>query len=133
MPLFYFNLVSPDGYEIDEIGCEFPSVEQAYLEAHAAAIEMSAELMRDRRDPTRYQFEIVDNQHRFLIDLPFSEVIRPRAVSAGHAEIHSKILVALRRGCKLRGEIQSELERSKSAVAEARATLARSRAGSAIG
>jgi hypothetical protein len=127
MALFFFNLVSPDGYEVDEIGCEFPSVEQAYLEAHAAAIEMSVEMMRDRRDPTRYQFEIVDDQRRFLIDLPFSEVIRPRAVSASHAEIRPKILNAIRRGNELRWEIQAELDKSRSALTACRATLVRSR------
>jgi hypothetical protein len=133
MALFYFNLVSPDGYEVDEIGSEFSSVEQAFLEAHAAAVEMSAEMMRDRRDPTRCQFEIVDSQHRFLIDLPFSEVIRPRVVSAAHAETRSKIQVALRHGCRLRGEIKTELESSKSALAACRTTLARSRSGQAQG
>jgi len=71
MALFFFNFVSPEGYEVDEIGCEFPDVERAYLEAHEAAVEMIAAMMRDHREPTRYQFEIVDDQRRFLMDLPF--------------------------------------------------------------
>jgi len=128
MALFYFNFMSPEGYEIDEVGCEFPDVENAYLEAHRAAVEIIAGIIRDRGDPLLCQFEIVDSQRRFLMDLPFSELIRPRAISTNDATIHSKICGAIQRNHKLRREIQDELDNSRIAVTASLAAVARSRA-----
>jgi hypothetical protein len=127
MALFYFNFVSPDGYEVDEIGCEFSDVETAFLQARAAAVEMCVDIMRDRHDPMRYQFEIFDCQRRFLIELPFSEVIRPKAVSNEHARIRPQLLGEIRRASKLRLEMRDALEKTRAALNQTRATLARSR------
>lgn len=58
MSQFFFHLVSPAGYDVDDVGSEFPTLELAYLDAHAAASEMCVEIIRDHGDPMRYQFEI---------------------------------------------------------------------------
>src|SRR5689334_8335412 len=90
MALFFFNLVCPRGYEVDDIGSQFPNVEAAYLEARAAAIEMCIEIMREGDDPGRYQFEIVDHQRHFVMECPFSEVVRPSGFRA-KASIHIRL------------------------------------------
>lgn len=127
MAQFFFNLVSPGRFETDEIGCELPDIEAAYLEGRMAAVEISAEMLRNHCDPTRHQFEIVDDQGRFLMELPFSEVLWPRATAASHAEIRPKLRAAIQRGQKLRGEIREELKKSRTALAASRAVMARSR------
>jgi hypothetical protein len=126
MALFFFHLVSPNGYEVDEIGSEFPSMEMAYLEGHAAAAEMCTDIMRERQDPTRYQFEIFDDRGRFLIELLFSDIIRPNPVSAGRARIRPQLRAEIRRAGRLHDELRDELQRTRAALAECRATLARS-------
>ncbi len=127
MALFFFNLVSPGGFEVDEIGSELPNVEAAYLEARAAAVEISADMMHNNRDPSGYQFEIVDTERRFLMDFPFSELLRPRATSTLHSQIVPKVRAAITRGQRLRSEIQNELKNSKHALIASRAAMARSR------
>jgi hypothetical protein len=127
MALFYFHLVSPNGYEVDEIGCEFSDVETAYLQARAAAVEMCVDIMRERHDPLHYQFEIFDCERRFLIELPFSEVIRPKAISLEHARIRPTLLGEIRRAEKLHLEVRDELTRLRAILDQSVATLARSR------
>lgn len=104
-----------------------PNVEAAYLEARTAAIEMIAEMMRERIDPLRFQFEIFDVDDRFLIELPFAEVVRsrPRAIRPPSAD---SILACIHRGRTLKADLRSELERARSLLASSRAILARSRA-----
>lgn len=118
MALFFFNLVSPKGYEIDEVGSEFPNVESAYLEARAAAIEMCPDIMRDRFDPTRYQFEIVDDCRRFLMEFPFSEILRPRGVSPGLAQIRPRLQAEIEKARKLCGELRDEIQKSHVTLAQ---------------
>lgn len=125
MPRFLFHLISPGAYDVDDIGCEFPNVEAAYLDAYAAAIEIIGEMLSDRRDPSRFQFEIFDEENRFMIELPFSEVLRPQALGTGHLKIQQDLQCQLRRGRKLRAEIRTELANSRAALESSRKILAR--------
>src|SRR5262245_60527641 len=80
MPLFFFNLCTPDGVERDEEGIELPDIETAYLEAFQTAVEMWTEAIRHRRDASQECFEITDASGQVLMTIPFIEVIEKRMV-----------------------------------------------------
>jgi hypothetical protein len=119
-----FRLVSPGEHSADEIGADFPDVDAAYLDAHKAALDMTCDLLRQRCDPRRYQFEIADCDGRFLMDLPFSEVM-PR--TQPRMQIHRKLQERIARCRKLRTDLATECRKTRSTLALAQATLARSR------
>ena len=75
MPQFFFHFSDAGEIENDEIGVEFDSVEQAYLEAVATARSLWPELLSARRDPSRCAFEITNAEGAVLFHLPFSELL----------------------------------------------------------
>ena len=74
---FFFALSGAGDSSRDEIGAEFESLDEAYLEACRAALEISFEMLRERNDPSSLKFEITDSQGVILTDLPFAEVLKP--------------------------------------------------------
>jgi hypothetical protein len=128
MPRFFFHLASPGEYALDDIGADFPDVESAYLDCHQAALEIAFEMLRDHRDPTHYQFDIMDNLGRFLLDVPFSEVMRPRPAPAHYSAILSKVRESLRRNRILQQEIRDEFAQTRLMLESARALVKKSRA-----
>jgi hypothetical protein len=128
MPRFFFHLSSPETRSMDDVGGEFADVENAYLEAHRAALEIAFEMLRDHRDPNRFQFDIVDEQGRFLLDVPFSEVMRPRSRAICHSVILGKLRKNLRRSKELQLEIRNEFAQTQVVLESARATMKKSRA-----
>jgi hypothetical protein len=133
MPRFFFHLVSTDGYSVDDIGGEFPSVEAAYMDAWQAALEMGCEMLRERRDPWHQQFEIVDEHGRFLMEVPFSEVMRPKGLTGRPRIGSAELLQCVSRSRELRAEIKVELSAIKTVLETTRAALARSRAQTYLG
>jgi hypothetical protein len=123
MAKFYFNFRQGASYQVDDTGCEFGSVEEAYLGAFASAQDMWRELMIQRQDPTLCAFEVMDEQGRDLFVLPFSEVLdvcrgrtpRPFAGSTMPSDMH--------RALENRRTAQRVLNEVTSAVTETRATL----------
>jgi hypothetical protein len=75
MPRFYFHFKRGEEVELDAEGLDFPSMEEAYLEAFRAAVELWGELLAKRQDPTTMAFEICDSAGNHLLTLPFSEVL----------------------------------------------------------
>lgn len=75
MSRFYFNFRQGASFSVDDEGCEFPSVEEAYLGAVAAAQDMWRELLIRREDPFACAFEVTDIKGRELFTLPFSELL----------------------------------------------------------
>jgi hypothetical protein len=128
MARFFFHLVSPGSYCVDEIGGEFADVETAYLDACQAALEMGCEMLKERRDPTRHQFEITDEQGRFLIDVPFSEVMRPAGRPADRVSVRSQLRQRMQRSRDLRADIKAEFSKTRLVLETAHATLERARA-----
>src|SRR6185503_6678987 len=112
MPRFFFHLVSPGSYDVDQEGSEFCSVESAFLDAREAAIDMAAEMLKDRIDPSRHQFEIVDAEGRFLIELPFSEVLRPRTKPPNRHAARQVLDAEILRGQRLKAEMQAEIAKT---------------------
>jgi len=81
MSRFFFDLGSADGVHADDLGVEFANAEEAYLGACAAAIEISAEVQRQRTDPSFWWFEIRDSERRLVMEVPFREALRPDPAS----------------------------------------------------
>jgi hypothetical protein len=77
MPLYFFHLSTPGAYSHDDLGIEYADVETAYLGAYQAALDIGLELLRERTDPSRHVFEIMDQDGQMLFELPFSEVLHP--------------------------------------------------------
>ena len=126
MPHYYFHLASPDDFSRDEIGSDFPDIESAYLGACQAALDMSVEMLRQRRDPSRQRFEISNDEGASLFDLPFSEVLQPNA----HSEPPDKLIRSLQRhhdrAQQTRFELRDEFEQTRSLLRSTRALLAQS-------
>ena len=75
MPRFYFHLRNETGLSRDTNGVEFPSLNEAYLDAFRAATDLWRELLLARRDPRVHAFEIADASGETLLVLPFVEVL----------------------------------------------------------
>jgi hypothetical protein len=127
MPRFFFHLVSPGNYSVDEVGGEFCDVETAYLDAWQAALEMSFEMLKSRTDPSRHQFEIVDEEGRFLLEIPFSDVVRPAGRPLHNDGLHTQLRQHLRRNRDLRADLQAEFCKTRQVLETAHATLERAR------
>jgi hypothetical protein len=57
MPRFFFHIRDSDSFEIDPEGVEFDSVEDAIVDAKAAAREMMAEMLRTGQPLDGQRFE----------------------------------------------------------------------------
>ena len=126
MSRFYFDLHTPSGPELDDIGSPFETLEAAYLDACQAALEISIELLRKREDPSRYRFEIRADDKRLILDLPFSEVLqpRPRPVLAPLG-FSQTVQGSLRRARELQAEVNAGLIEARQSLEAVRATLRR--------
>lgn len=110
MPRFYFDLATSERFERDTVGASFATVEKAYLDACRAVIDISGELLRERKDPSRYQFEIRDTGGQVVWELPFSEVLQPgRTVRLRQIEAYDRLRQTLDRNRKLRSELTDML------------------------
>jgi hypothetical protein len=128
MALFFFHLVSPGSYCADEIGGEFPTVEAAYLDAWEAALEMGCEMLKERRDPCRHQFEITDDQGCFLLEVPFSEAMRPSGQKIRQPDIYGELRRQMQKSRDLGADIKAEFANTRLVLEITRAALARARA-----
>lgn len=77
MPTFFVHF--NDGRQTfpSELGLEFDSLEQAYLSAHASIPDMARDLLIKRQDPFVASFIIADTKGRYLMTVPFTEVLSP--------------------------------------------------------
>ena len=76
MPMFFFHLRAPGTFERDEEGLQCPDFETAYLEAYRAIPDLTAEFIRQGRDPMDLAFEITDADDQLLFEMPFTELVR---------------------------------------------------------
>jgi hypothetical protein len=75
MARFFFHFRQSGILSIDEEGCDFPTVEDAYLSAFDAALDMWRELMAKRHDPRLCAFEVRDGTGTDIFVLPFVELL----------------------------------------------------------
>jgi len=72
---FFFHFCDGETSTRDELGLDFASVEEAYMEAISAARAMWPELLADRRDPRGCAFEIANGRGQVLFRLEFIELL----------------------------------------------------------
>jgi len=130
MPLFFFDFSSGGTVVADDIGTEFPSLEEAYLDACQSALEMSFEKLRIRNDPNLDSVEILDARRQLLMEVPFSDVLRPKpsrcpGTQDQCAEIVSSYQEKLMRGKRLKAEIGEELTKMQATFGAIRGNLDR--------
>ena len=127
MSLFYFHLVTAAARSEDIEGIDFPTLEVAYLDACKAALEISFEALRRRQDPSGYRFEVCDENRRLVLDLPFSEVLKPGGFNraAPLEPLYARIQERLLRGRELKAEIAAGLVQARRSMETAKATLRR--------
>ena len=76
MQRFYLNLPRGEtSVAPDDDGAEFASIEEAYLESFKGAQELWPELLRNRRDPRQYAYDITDSDGAVLMELPLAEIV----------------------------------------------------------
>jgi hypothetical protein len=129
MPRFFFHFRSQDDVSRDEVGTVFPSLEAAYLDGCQSALEMSIDKLRARDDPTNDSVEITDESGRRLMNIPFSEVLRPRqkpGIQANRGATEGAIQACerqIRRTHTLRSELLAEYEKTQSTFRSIRTKL----------
>jgi hypothetical protein len=131
MPLFFFDFTFDGITDTDDAGVRFPSLEMAYLETCRAALDISFEKLRARKNPHLDSVEILDCNRRFLMLIPFAEVLQPKpALPLGQRDFEQLV-----RSCRqqmaraelLRAEVVTELKSIQFTTDTMRANLARSR------
>ena len=126
MPLYFFDLVTPDEFSRGEVGIDYPNVEAAYLAAHQAALDMTLELLRGRADPDRHAFEIRDQDGRMLFELPFSEVVHPlKNALPPRNSLHASINHNRHRTERARFELMQSVAQTRALLADTAALLKR--------
>ncbi|MCB5205249.1 hypothetical protein LH464_22550 [Neorhizobium sp. T786] len=75
MPKFYFHIRTPLELDVDDIGTECASVEEARLQAVRAAREIICEWIREGNFVNGEVFEIVDEQGVLVARVPFASSV----------------------------------------------------------
>jgi hypothetical protein len=127
MPLFFFDFTSNGIVIPDDVGVSFLSLEEAYLETCRAALDICFENFRSQDDPHRNSFDILDEERRPLMHVPFSEVLRLRPIlrPAGSNQVMESCRRQMARSRTLCAEVGSELQKAQSALVTMRINLAR--------
>jgi Domain of unknown function (DUF6894) len=125
MPRYFFHLSEPGAYSPDDLGVEFSGIEDAYLGAYQAALDMSIEMLRDRIDPARHSFEIADQAGEVLLELPFSEVMRPTGKLPRPGSIQASIQRQHERTLHAASDLKAALTRSRGLLQNTKSLLAR--------
>lgn len=127
MPVYHFNFCGGGEDATDEVGCEFGSLDLAYLDAYQSMVRIGADLLLEQKDPSLNRIEITDGGGVVLMTLPFDEVFRRRPsrppTPPDSAKLHSRIECSRRLG----KDIRAACGEARAAVAVARATLERAR------
>jgi hypothetical protein len=136
MPRFFFHLRSQDGLSADETGTDFPCLEEAYLGTCDAILEMAVEMLRARQNPTKDAFEIADDRGNVLMEVPFSEVLWPGAVTNKPVRSETiRVFESCRRRAErshvLQAEIRAEFQQARNTFSDIHANLARLAAATA--
>ena len=131
MPLFFFHYRTADGYEVDDVGGEFASLELAFLDAHRGAIDIAAELLRAGKNPMRHCIDVADAEGHVLMDLPFREVLMRkvplpcRELQMAGDQALSDLRVTFARSNELRAAINTVCDDATATLEIARGLLRR--------
>jgi hypothetical protein len=124
MTHYFFHLDGPDGRSDDLLGCEFESVEAAYLEASRAALEISNEMLARREDPYGLRFEICDETLGPVLDIPFRELLRsPSRPWLQFKDLRDQLAKSVARSQQVREELADGFEEARAALVSIRQTM----------
>ncbi len=131
MTVFYFDLVRPTEREPDDVGVQFDDVDQAYLEACRAAIEISKDALLQRQDPNGYRFEVFDEDRRLVCEIPFSEVLRPGGLSSPPPleDLFERVQRNIDRGQALKADLAAGFDQARQSLSGMRALMRRGESG----
>lgn len=127
MPTFFFDFCQGSTLIEDDRGLVFETVEDAYLDAYEAALEMWSDLLRRRQDPRRYSFRVRGGDGALLFVLPFTEVLETCLDAKGRAPImvtYNEVVRAALRARKLSADFGRELSVTREAIREATELIA---------
>ncbi len=127
MTRFYFHMHSDRGVSRDTYGIEFADLDAAYLDAFRAATDLWRELLRARKDPRTYRFEIADASGRTLLELPFAEILQQshKAKPAPISRIIESAHGTRELNAGLADAIASQIRTAREHLAESRELLRR--------
>ena len=125
MARYFFHLISPAESSRDDIGTELPNAEAAYLQACETALEISYEMLHERRDPGRHAFEVTDAEGRMVFEIPFAEVTRPAQRIPPFGEVHASIERNQERASRAMSELRTNVSRAQSLLNSTRELLTR--------
>ena len=75
MPRYFFHLRVGAVLDVDDAGMELPDAYQAYLEACRTVPRLAEEMVAQGRNPLHCRFEIADEHHQRLFEIPFAELV----------------------------------------------------------
>ncbi len=132
MPRFYFNFLGSDDSAADEFGCEFNSLDLAYLDAYQSMVRIGADLLLEQKDPSNQRIEITDDGGTVLMTLPFDDVFRRRSSRHQAGPESDRLRTQLESSRRLGNDIRAACIEARASVAAARATLDRASASEAL-
>lgn len=121
MSLYYFHLWNGHEYEVDQTGIELENSEAACLEAFLGAREIWLQLLRERQNPARYRFDVVDDQGRSVHEISFTEALGLRMARRPSP---SECVTLVNRGYVLAAELTREIARAKKNLQASRDLIA---------
>lgn len=77
MPKYYFHIRTPLELDVDDIGLDCASAEDAVVHAIKAAKEIISEWVLDGHPVHNEAFEIADEEGAIVATVPFADVVRP--------------------------------------------------------
>ena len=77
MPKYYFHIRTPLEMDVDDIGVDCKSVDDAVAQAMSAAKEIISEWVLDGQPVDTEAFEIADEEGVIVATVPFACVVRP--------------------------------------------------------
>ena len=128
MPHFFFNLAGKDGfYSADEDGLAFRDVEEAYPDLHRAILDMSFDMLRTRRDPSSFRFEVTDHAGVVVLDVSFLEVLRPGGMPRDplSEQCHADIRREMRRSKALKADLSQQIATAYLTIEKTKLLLSR--------
>ena len=128
MPQFFFHYHSPQGVTRDEIGCDFQTLEHAYVDAYRSAVDLGAEMLKAHKNPASHRIEIANTQGEMLMELRFDEIFRRERVSWSYTSQALVFRERLQKFYMLRDEMNTMCIVARANVEKAHEVLRRARA-----
>lgn len=128
MALFFFHFFDGANVTEDDTGVDIPTIELAYLEAGATALEMWPELLADRVSPIDCAFDIANAQGAVMLRFEFHEIMEMGRIGSAQPSASLEIMCSAiaethRRARRAKAELDETLVEFRQAVDEAKSLL----------